>query len=197
MADETKLLDKIMAEAAKFGHDDIRIRDIAYAILQINLQDPLVAFMVAFNGEDCSDSIVEEYQNSKKQTFLQRFIQKTIAPSANEANDTPQITLNNIQQNNDISFEQNKAELLRLLEDIERGKKAGSISEKDAIKLETEIRVKLNDKFNVTEAEQEQCIIVQPKCNHICEITRRECWLQTKEYAMEKWNLIENPNPKQ
>lgn len=189
-----------MAEAQKFGHDDIRIRDIAYAILQITLQDPLVAYMVAFNGENYTDNIVAEYQNSKTQTFLQRFIKKTIKANKKEADDmpeTPQITLGKIQQNNDISFEQNKAELLRLLEDIERGKAAGTISEKDAIKLETEIRVKLNDKFNVTETEQEQCIIVQPKCNHICEITRRECWLQTKEYAMEKWNLIENPNPKQ
>ena len=65
------------------------------------------------------------------------------------------------------------------------------------IKTEADIRVKLNDKFGASEKTSEQYVVVQPKCNHICEITHRECWLQTKEYAKEHWHLIDDPDYKE
>lgn len=70
----------------------------------------------------------------------------------------------------------------------------GELDAKDFIKLDIEIRTKLNDKFAVSEKQDEQRIIVETKFNTICPHTHRECWVQTKEYAMQHWNLIENPN---
>ena len=58
-------------------------------------------------------------------------------------------------------------------------------------KTEADLRVKLNDKFGASEKAEDQYIVVQTKFNHICQWTNRECWLQTKEYAKEHWNLIE------
>lgn len=64
-------------------------------------------------------------------------------------------------------------------------------------KTEADLRSKLNDKFGASEKSEEQYILVQPKYNHICQHTRRECFLQTKEYAMEHWHLIPDPEYKE
>lgn len=68
------------------------------------------------------------------------------------------------------------------------------IEPKDGMKMMTDIRLKLNDKFNIKEAQVEQRIIVQPKFNHICETTRKECWLMTEDWAKRKYHLIKDPN---
>ena len=39
---------------------------------------------------------------------------------------------------------------------------------------------------------QERQIIVEKKFDFVCPHTRRECYQLDKEYAMKKWNLIEN-----
>lgn len=201
MNNKEKNLDIIVADATKFGFTDVRIRDVAFAVLQNFLNDSFIAYMVAFPTESKSQEEIDEYCQSPMQKFLQKRITKMLSPKQPKKETTvviqQPIPTQNEQSEDDISFEQNKAELLRLLHDIEEGKNNGSISDKDAIKLETEIRVKLNDKFKVVDKDDTQYIIVQPKFNHICDITRRECWLQTKEYAMQHWHLIEDPNYKE
>ena len=60
------------------------------------------------------------------------------------------------------------------------------------MKIEADLRVKLNDKFNVQSDTKEQLVVVRQKFDAVCscgrEVSRRP---MTKEEAMEMYNLIE------
>ena len=68
----------------------------------------------------------------------------------------------------------------------------GLVDPKDGLKIMADIRVKLNDKFKVESKQQDRMIVVERKFNFVCPATRKECYQLDKEYAMKKWNLIEN-----
>jgi hypothetical protein len=67
----------------------------------------------------------------------------------------------------------------------------GKIDIKDALKIQADLRVKLNDKFSVKEDVKEQVVIVNRKYNSVCSCGR-ELYIPTKEDLMEQYNLIEN-----
>lgn len=92
-----------------------------------------------------------------------------------------------------ISKDENREELLKLLQRVQEGERDGTIDPKDAIKIEADIRVKLNDKFNIEEEEGQRRIIVVPqKHDIICKWTSRECSaMPSKEACMKYYNLID------
>ena len=93
----------------------------------------------------------------------------------------------------DITFEENKAYMLKLKKDIEKAIEDGEMEKKDGYKALADISVKLNDKFQVQGEVKEQIVQIMPKYDHVCprcqiEIARRP---MTKEEAMEEYDLIE------
>lgn len=92
-----------------------------------------------------------------------------------------------------ISKDENREELLKLLQRVQDAEREGTIDPKDAIKIEADIRVKLNDKFNIEEEEGQRRIIVVPqKHDIICKWTSRECSaMPSKEACMKYYNLID------
>ena len=92
----------------------------------------------------------------------------------------------------EITFEENKKEMERLLAKTQQAMDDGLVDPKDALKIMADIRVKLNDKFKVESKKQDRMIVVERKFSFVCPHTRRECYQLDKEFAMKKWNLIEN-----
>ena len=94
---------------------------------------------------------------------------------------------------NDISFEENKAEILNLIKATKQAFEKGEIEAKDALKIEADLRVKLNDKFSVTEDVKDQVVYTFEKYNDICPYCSREVSRRpiSKEEAMRKYDLIE------
>ena len=92
----------------------------------------------------------------------------------------------------EITFEENKKEMERLLEKTQVAMEAGVIEPKDALKIMADIRVKLNDKFKVESKKQDRMIVVERKFDYICPKYHVECNQLDKDFAMKKWNLIEN-----
>lgn len=75
-----------------------------------------------------------------------------------------------------VTKEENKSELFKLLYSIDRMLDEGKIEPKDAIKMKADIRVKLNDKFNMEESlKQKRIIVVPQKHDCVCPHTNREC----------------------
>ena len=75
-----------------------------------------------------------------------------------------------------VTKEENKSELFKLLYSIDRMLEEHRIEPKDAIKMKADIRVKLNDKFNMEESMKQKRIIVVPqKHDCVCPHTHREC----------------------
>jgi intein/homing endonuclease len=93
-----------------------------------------------------------------------------------------------------ISKAENKADLIKLLKEVQIAKERKEIEVKDALKIEADIRVKLNDKFDMEEEEGQKRIIVVPqKHDLLCPHTHRECtYMPTKEACMKHYNLKEN-----
>lgn len=96
----------------------------------------------------------------------------------------------NVFDDEGITFDENKKALLDLIERNKKLLERGEIDPKDALKIEADIRVKLNDKFKVQDDTREQVVIVEPKYNHICRFGH-ECYLPTKEDLIKMYNLVE------
>jgi hypothetical protein len=81
--------------------------------------------------------------------------------------------------------------MIKLIKEAQDALERGEMEAKDALKIQADLRVKLNDKFAVKEESQEQLVIVQKKYNAICSCGR-ELYIPTKEDLMEQYDLIEN-----
>lgn len=93
-------------------------------------------------------------------------------------------------RNGDITFEENKAYMLKLKKDTEDAIENNEIDKKDGLKILADLSVKLNDKFQVREERIEQVVHVFTKFNAVCQCGR-EIYIPTKQDLMKKYNLIE------
>lgn len=185
MAISKEQVKKITEQCLNEGHE-VRFRDIAYCVLRDVFGDAILAYKAIFDA-DASDIIAGNYDKSAKTQVIKKYMTENNLLGHKITSSTTLPT------EADITFEANKAELVKMLEDVDRAFDDGLIDYKDAAKLKVDIRTKLNDKFSVSEDASAQMIVVQPKFNHICQHTQKECYLQTKEFAMQHWNLIEKP----
>lgn len=200
-------LEKIIEEAKKRSYD-VRVRDVGYAVLVAGLGDENLAHKLIF-GDDGNEATYKELPHIK---YLVNYLKSEDLKKneSKEAEDIAKLIANNKGKKTDgsdgaITFEENReglenqlVEIRALIEELKTDPNGYDPKTMALlIKTEADIRVKLNDKFGASEKTSEQYVVVRPKCNHICEITHRECWLQTKEYAKEHWHLIDDPNYKE
>jgi hypothetical protein len=127
---------------------------------------------------DGSDTEISYYKQSKPIVELGKLMAESLSWNSKE----------------DITFEENKAYMLKLKADTERAMENNEIDKKDGLKILTDISTKLNDKFGAKEEMKDQIVQVEMKYNDICpycshEVARRP---MTKEEAIKEYNLIEN-----
>ena len=154
----------------------ISVRDISYILLCRSYEDDIVAYKSLFC--DGSETEISYYKQSKPIVELGRLMAESLGWNGKE----------------DITFEENKAYMLKLKTDTERAMEAGEIEKKDGLKLLTDISTKMNDKFGAKEEMKDQIVQVEMKYNDICPYCSREIARRTmtKEDAMKKYNLVEN-----
>lgn len=172
-------IESIINECKKVGHD-IRIRDISYVLLCRFIQDKHVVYKSIF-GASTNEVEIDVYDQSKHITFLKGYL-KDIEPNSNKTRK---------KKDADISFDENKEEMIKLIKEAQDAMDRGEIEAKDGLKIQADLRVKLNDKFSVKEESQEQLVVVQKKYNAICSCGK-EIYIPTKEDLMEEYNLVEN-----
>lgn len=173
---------KIIEDASKKGFK-IGVRDIAFVILLDAFENEDIAYKCLFGSES---GFMQEYASVYARTGAVEYIKDYIdILSSNNGSRSKK------QDVDDITFDENKAYMIKLKKDTEEAMANGEIEKKDALKILADISVKLNDKFNVKDANEErQVVIVQNKFNAICECGR-EIYVPTKEEMMKKYNLIE------
>lgn len=185
-------INKVIKSADAVGFK-ITVKDISYILLSMQYEDKRVAYKSIF-PKDIPDSEIEEYNSSEKIKFLKTYVESNFANKSEKKETTKSKKPVNISSiSEDITFEENKAALIDLLRIIEDKMKIGDIPYKDGIKMQADIRTKLNDKFEVEKTDGAQYIIVETKYNAICEYCRHEIYIPTKEDLMKKYNLIEKP----
>ena len=169
---------KIIDDCKKQGHT-VSVRDISYILLCNMFDDQLVAYKCLFGSDsDYNSDYLQTYDQTDSICYLRSYIEYY-----HEKNQS--------KSEYDISFEENKAYMLKLKDATEKAIEKKEIPKKDGLKILADLSVKLNDKFNITDTSSEQSIVVENKFNTICDKTHSECWLQTKEFAMKHWNLVE------
>lgn len=156
----------------------IRVRDIAFALLSKMFADKKTAYQCLFGGVDGYDEYTDDEMRDKIEQYL---TDEGLIRSLSTDMDTGGLT-----------FEENKREMEMLLVKTQKAMDDGLVDPKDALKIMADVRVKLNDKFKVESKKQDRMIVVERKFDFVCEYTRHECYQLDKEFAMKKWNLIEN-----
>lgn len=205
---KTNIIKEVTDDAAKRSFN-VRIRDIAYALMRVKFDDDLIPYTVVF-GQPEKDNDVTDYEKLDSTQYLIRWFKKNLQPEAEEKE--PLDAIKAIQEisktsgsSEAMSFEDNRAGIEKQIDEILELKKQlidedGKVTDVKTMatlqKTEADLRSKLNDKFGASEKSSEQYIIVQPKFNTICEHTRKECWQQTREFAMKHWHLIPDPKYK-
>lgn len=159
---------KYIINSLKTEGIEARVRDVAYLVMCDSFVDKGLAAKVAYQEEDKPSSKVLSMLAEKLKPF-------------------------GIGAVTTISKDENREELLKLMQRVQNAEREGTIDPKDAIKIEADIRVKLNDKFNIEEEEGQRRIIVVPqKHDIICKWTSRECSaMPSKEACMKYYNLID------
>lgn len=147
---------------------EARVRDVAYLVMCDSFVDKGLAAKVAYQEDEKPSNKVLSTLSEKLKPF-------------------------GIGAVTTISKDENREELLKLLQRVQDAEREGTIDPKDAIKIEADIRVKLNDKFNIEEEDGQRRIIVVPqKHDIICKWTSRECSaMPSKEACMKYYNLID------
>ena len=157
----------------------VRVRDIAFSLLSKMFVDKKTAYQCLFGGVEGYDEYTDDETRDKIEQYL---TDEGYIRSISTDDDTGEIT-----------FEENKKEMERLLAKTQLAMESGVIEAKDALKIMADIRVKLNDKFKVeSNKKQDRMIVVERKFDFVCPHTRHECYQLDKDFAMKKWNLIEN-----
>lgn len=164
-------------EHFKENGETIRVRDIAYTLLSKMFADSKTAYQCLFGTEGYDDYADDEMRVKMEQYLSEAGYIRSVSTDDDSG---------------EITFEENKKEMERLLAKTQQAMDDGLVDPKDALKIMADIRVKLNDKFKVESKKQDRMIVVERKFSFVCPHTRRECYQLDKDFAMKKWNLIEN-----
>lgn len=166
---------KIVLESVRPDWQSVSEKDIAFAILCDTLEDKNLAFRIAYRS---TGKEADEFYNRPRFKKLLGALEPFGV---------------GIVDNNTITKEENKTELLKMLDRIDYLLDNGDLEPKDAIKMQTDIRVKLNDKFEMEESQKQKRIIVVPsKHDIVCPKTNRECnYWPTKKACCNHFGLID------
>ena len=164
----------------------IRVRDISFVILSKTFDDISVAYKSVF-GSDVNDDVIESYTKSKEISYLKNYLESNSILAGKKK------TKKKLLDEDDITFDENKAEIIKLIKETQKALEEGKIKSADALKIQADLRVKLNDKFAVKDDTQDSLVVVNNKYNSICSCGR-EIYVPTKEELIEKYNLKEITN---
>lgn len=166
------------------------MRDISYVLLCKHYEDSSTAYRILFGLDaDFNADYASVYDQTASMNYLRDYMEFNLNGDAS----TTKKKKKKLSSEDDISFEENKAEILNLIKATKRAFESGEIEAKDALKIEADLRVKLNDKFSVTEDVKDQIVVVNQKYDAICprcgaEVARRPI---SKEEAMRMYELTE------
>lgn len=166
---------EIITKMANSGYS-VRVGDVAYVLLCRNFDDSQVAYKALFGVG--SDAEISLYSKSKAIVALIKCMKEMFGWDSKE----------------DITFEENKAYMLKLKRDTEKAMADGKVETKDGLKILSDISTRLNDKFNIQDKEVQQTVQVFQKYDgEVCPHCHREISRNpiTKEEAIKLYNLVE------
>lgn len=169
---------KLILESARNDWQSVTEKDIVFAILCDVFEDKTLAYRMAYRKtEKDAEAFYKTPRFKKFLTLLEPFGIGSVDSTT-------------------ITREQNKGDLIKLLARVQALGENGGLEIKDALKLEGDLRVKLNDKFEMEESQRQKRIIIVPsKHDVICPTTHRECnYWPTRKACVRHFGLIDPQN---
>lgn len=175
---------KGVIEACKdAGFENIGLRDVAYAWLAcFAFNDAMLAYKAIYGRDEDFD--MERGRNYGESAHM-RYLKQVLETSYGKKQTKKKVE----EETEDMTFEMNKQGIIKLIKETEEAMQNKQIEKKDGLKILADLRVKLNDKFNVQEEVVEQMVVVEKKFNHICKYGY-ECYLPTKDDLMAMYDLV-------
>lgn len=178
-------IEKIIKDATKMKLE-VTVRDISYVLLFFKYSVKDIAYKSIFD-KDASSETIEKYDKSKVVQFLKTYIESSFNDIQKE--EPKKISVETLER--EISKEENKAAIIQLIDEIKEAELKGLIGKKDSLKMQGDLRNKLDKTLDSSEEDNTKFIIVNQKFNSICPYCSREISVPTKEDLMKKYNLIE------
>lgn len=165
---------KIILDSVRGEWTKVTAEDVAFAALCDTFEDKNFAYRIAYGKKGDGDALYETPRFKKMLVALEPFGVGVVNVTA-------------------ITKEQNKNDLIKLLERVQMLGESKAIDIKDALKMEGDLRVKLNDKFEMEETQKQKRIIIVPsKHDIVCPHTNRECnFWPSKTACMKHYQLKE------
>lgn len=185
----TEQVKQAIEDCKKAGHE-IGIRDIAYVFLSKNFDDIRMPYRCLFGLDvDYNPDYAETYDKTGTMQYLKGYVDMNFSDGTTSKKRRKKSDGEDI----DISFEENKAEIIKLIQETKDKEASGELDAKESLNMQTKLRVALNDKFGAKEDVKDQVVIVNQKYDDICpncfsEVARRPL---SKQEAMEMYNLVE------
>lgn len=182
MIDKLKI-SNIMAAANDNGYE-VSMKDVLYCILLRNFNEPETVYENIYSLP--YDDKAKKFCSDKKFTLVQKLIKKEDSSSHVSLPD----------EYDDISFEENKDAMVKLLSKLDSDVQAGVVDVEKAYMIETNIRKTLVSTFATNKKIDEQVIKVETKFNDVCPYCHHEISAKviTKEEAMKIYSLKEINN---
>lgn len=162
-----KEINVLKEEAAKEGYD-ISENDILYVILRQKISDSSIIYSALYG--EINDEEISDYEKEKKLFF----IKNKLFPKSQM-----------------ITFEENRRELQDMIPKIRAKVADGSLSEKDGLVQEKDVRALLEKTFGTGNKEEGTQIIVNQRFEDVCPYCHHETPMPSKERCMEVYNLVE------
>ena len=185
----TEHVKQAIEDCKKAGHE-IGIRDIAYVFLSKNFDDIRMPYRCLFGLDvDYNPDYAETYDKTGRMEYLKGYVETNFSDGTTSKKRRKKSSGEDV----DISFEENKAEIIKLIQETKDKEASGELDAKESLNMQTKLRVALNDKFGAKEDVKDQVVIVNQKYDDICpncfsEVARRPL---SKQEAMEMYNLVE------
>ena len=147
---------------------EVTMKDISYVILENTYSDAEIAYLSIF-GKDCGKTKedIKEYDTSDEIECVRgyMFSNRLILSRKEEEN---RIGLRN------MSAEENQDGMIRLIDEIYQAIEDKKMSKKDGLGRISDIRTKLQGRFNIEQSNDQLHIVVNNKYNAVCPYCNHE-----------------------
>lgn len=147
---------------------EVTVRDISYVILENTFNDAKAAYY-SIHGKNCGkdEKDIQKYDTSAPIECIRGYMlsNRFILNSKEQEKKTG---LKN------ISAEENQDGMIRLISEIEKAMEEKKMSKKDGLGRISDIRTKLQGRFNIEQNNEQLHIVVNNKYNAICPYCNHE-----------------------
>lgn len=173
-------LNRLIEDCKSVGFE-VKMGDIIYALCVDDFKDKSIPYKSLFD-KNATDKEIRAYNKHKYTKFLKKYIDTNLlhkeeAVSKSEEKDVTQ-------KYEDISFEENKDAIIKMIAEAEKKYADGEIEWDKYSDRVSKLRIALKDKFEVAKTQEDQRIIVYKNYNDIC-VCGREIYRPTRDDIIE------------